>query len=202
MAGDMDTRDSDRPRPRRAQTRRRSTSRPGIAVIGMTVAALVVVAVLAVQANGSQPNNQAAGSQTTTTHGPLTTAKASSNPTALPANSGSGTRIVYSISGQRVWLVTGSNTVQNTFPMVPGTISPSPGTYSVSNRYQGLTGSDGVSVVYVVIFDSSYGFDAEARVTGMPPAPTKTTKGVRTSQDNALVIWNFASDGTTVVVLS
>jgi lipoprotein-anchoring transpeptidase ErfK/SrfK len=57
-------------------------------------------------------------------------------------------------------------------------------------------------VVYVVRFGGNYGFDAEQGITGLPPAPTGKTGGVRMAQVDAQVLYSFASVGTAVVVVS
>jgi hypothetical protein len=57
-------------------------------------------------------------------------------------------------------------------------------------------------VLYVVRFGSAYGFDAEADITGLPPAPTGQTGGIRMAQLDAQALYRFASVGSTVVVVS
>jgi lipoprotein-anchoring transpeptidase ErfK/SrfK len=166
----------------------------------MTLAALTGVGILAAQAEATAPHpsaNSTAKVSSASTSG-------SSSATALPANSGAGTRIVYSPSRHRIWLVQGS-TVSRTMAVVPGTVTPPAGTYSVYAKSPGSTGGDGVSVVYLVRFDAnsptSFGFDAEAGVTGLPPAPKGRTGGVRMEQTDAQVLYQFASVGTSVVVV-
>lgn len=173
----------------------------------MTLAALAAVGVLAAQAEATAPKVRAAGttaSSTKSTGSKTGTTSTSTNSTALPANSGSGTRIVYSPSAQRVWLVEGS-TVERTMQVVPGTVGAPAGTYSVYGKSPGSVGGDGVTVLYVVKFDSSsstsVGFDAESGVTGLPPAPTGKTGGVRMAQLDAQALYTFASVGTSVVVI-
>ncbi|MBR7832397.1 L,D-transpeptidase [Actinospica durhamensis] len=166
----------------------------------MTIAALAGVGILAAQAEATAPHasaNSAAKVSATSTN-------AAPQADALPANSGSGTRIVYSPSLHRVWLVQGS-TVSRTMQVVPGTVTPPAGTYPVYAKSPGSTGGDGVSVVYLVRFDSSsstvFGFDAEAGLIGMPPAPKGHTGGVRMEQTDAQVLYQFAAVGTDVVVV-
>jgi hypothetical protein len=182
----------------------------------MTVISLVAVGVLAVQANGQSPQTTSAASSGQTGTSPTVAPSGSVNPTAtvdplaVPANSGSGERVVYSLAGRRVWLIgSGGKTVRLTFEIVPGTIPVPVGTYHVSSRDSGETGSDGLSVQYVVFFDNpatvdsstSFAFDAEADVTGLPPAPTGQTGAVRMSQVDALAVWYFAPIGTPVIVV-
>jgi lipoprotein-anchoring transpeptidase ErfK/SrfK len=172
----------------------------------MTLAALAAVGVLAAQAEATAPKVRAGSSATAKAGGSKSgTGSTSSNSTALPANSGSGTRIVYSQSAKRVWLVEGGSTVERTMQVVPGTYSAPAGTYTVTGKSPGSVGGDGKTVLYVVKFDSaaatSVGFDAESGVTGLPPAPTGRTGGIRMTQLDAQALYTFASVGTTVVVL-
>jgi hypothetical protein len=172
-------------------------------VVVMTLIALVGVGVLAAQAEATAPKVRATGTTASSTKSTGTktgTGSTAVNPTALPANSGSGTRIVYSLGGNRVWLVQ-SSTVERTMPVVGATIVAPAGSYTVSSKTSGSLGSDNVTVLYVVKFGSSYGFDAEANVSGLPPKPTGQTGGVRMAQLDAYALYQFASVGTKVVVV-
>jgi hypothetical protein len=200
------------PPPQRAaaeqRPRKRSSGRGAtFSVFVMTMATLVGVGVLAAQAKATAPrvrvpivtaaagkSSSKSGSSSTTTSGP-----------ALPANSGSGTRVVYSVGERRVWLVS-NTTVERTIAAVPGTIAVPDGAYSVSTKSPGATGSDGVQVLYVVRFSASdttttFGFDSEAGITGLPPAPTGKTGGIRMAQLDAQALYEFSSVGTPVVVV-
>lgn len=185
--------------PRGARAPRKSGRGATFSVLTMTLAALAGVGILAAQAEATAPhastNNSAKASSTS---------KTTTSTTTLPANSGSGTRIVYSPSRHRVWLVQGS-TVSRTMLVVPGTLTPPAGTYPVYAKSPGSTGGDGKAVVYLVRFDSGsstvFGFDAVAGLAGMPPTPTGRTGGVRMEQTDALVLYQFASVGTDVVVV-
>jgi len=192
-----------------------------VSVLLMTAISLVAVGALAVQASGQSSPAQlrsastgqsgAAPSTTLAPSGAATNPAAPPvNPLAIPANSGSGLRIVYSPAAKRVWLVEADGTTtQRTFPIVPGTVPVPAGTDHVSNRASGENGSDGVSVQYVVFFDNAategsstaFAFDAEADVSGLPPAPTGHTAAVRMAQADAGAIWYFAPVGTLVVVV-
>lgn len=208
-------REPEQARPVRLPKSRHSAT---ISVLLMTGVSLVAVALLAVQAQGQSPQAVTAAQNAK----PVVTASAAADPsasadpsapadpTALPAGSGSGKRIVYSVEAKRVWLVGSDGTsVQRTFAIVPGTVPAPTGTYHVSGRDSGETGSDGTSVQYVVFFDNpatahsstSFAFDAEADITGLPPAPTGHTGAVRTTQGDAVAIWYFAPIGTPVVVV-
>ncbi len=180
----------------------------------MTLAALAGVGVLAAQAAATAPKVSAKGnaSQSTRAAAGTTgagTASAHPDTTALPANSGSGLRIVYAETAKRVWLVSASNTVMRTFIVVPGTVAAPPGTFSVTNRLSTSAGTDGTPVQYVVLFNNAkvgghstaFGFDAVANVTGLPPAPSGRTGGIRETQADAQALWKFSDFGTPVVVL-
>lgn len=172
----------------------------------MTLAALAAVGVLAAQAEATAPKVRATTSNASSSKntGSKSGTSSTADSSALPANSGSGTRIVYSPSAHRAWLVEGS-TVERTMTVVPGTIAPPAGTYTVYGKSPGSVGGDGITVLYVVKFDSgastTFGFDAESGVTGLPPAPTGHTGGIRMAQIDAQLLYEFASVGTTVVVL-
>jgi hypothetical protein len=177
-------------------------------VFVMTMVTLVGVGILAAQAKATAPRVRASVSVVAAT-GKTSTKTGSGSTTsstvALPANSGSGTRIVYSPGEHRVWLVTGS-TLERTIVVRPGTIAAADGTYSVSAKSPGATGSDGVQVLYVVRFTTSntsttFGFDADAGITGLPPAPTGQTGGIRMAQLDAQALYEFSAVGTSVVVV-
>jgi hypothetical protein len=186
---------------------------PIASVALITAAALVGVVVLAIQAAGSAPKvakaAPAASQQT------LPSAQPSDNqpqtpapdPNALPASSGSGKRIVYSVAQAKIWLVDGQGAVQRVNQVVPGTQTPTAGSYKVTGWTQASLGGDRVSVQYVVLWGpgspSKYGFDAVAGVSGLPPKPSRPTGAVRMSQDDALAVWTFATGqrGLPVVVV-
>ena len=180
----------------------------------MTAAALVGVGVPAAQAEAAAPKVRApmttaaatgkAASATESGSSSGSTTSTSTNSNALPANPGSGARIVYSPSTRRVWLVEDHGGVERTMRVVPGTITAPTGTYTVSAMSDGATGGDGVQVQYVVRFDAggstTYGFDAEAGITGLPPAPNGQTGGIRMAQTGAQALYGFPSVRMTVVV--
>jgi hypothetical protein len=211
---------SRRREPEPEEKPRKSGRGATFSVLMMTGASLLVIGVLAAQASGaprlssaSASSSSGQGATGTATISPSSGATSPAkvvNPLALPADSGSGTRIVYSVEAKRVWLVGADGTsVEQTFPIVPGTVPVPAGTYHVSNRASGETGTDGLSVQYVVFFDNAatvdsstaFAFDAEADVTGLPPAPTGKTGAVRMAQTSAGEIWYFAPIGTLVVVI-
>jgi lipoprotein-anchoring transpeptidase ErfK/SrfK len=186
----------------------------------MTAVALVGVAILAAQAARAAPRvSNATGGQVTkpvaqatvSTSASTSAGHTTTNANALPANSGSGMRVVYSLGGQRVWLVgADGNTIERTFPVVSGTVAAPTGSYSVTRKEPGGNGSDGTAVQYVVIWgqktvsgqSTTFGFDAVSNVTGLPPKPTSRTGGVRMAQLDAQALFSFVSVGTNVTVVS
>jgi cytochrome oxidase Cu insertion factor (SCO1/SenC/PrrC family) len=203
--------------PRPPARVRRSRVNPMASVAAITAAALVGVGVLAVQANGSAPNKapvpaaakQQQPASTNQSGQPVT-------PTpdpqlALPAASGKGKRVVYSLAKARVWLVGADEKVQMSAAVVPGTVTPKVGTDEVSKRYSANKAPDNVSIQYEVLWgpkgkDTQFAFDAVASLPGdqMPPKPAAgtTTGSVRLTQNDAQAMWEFASaKGTQVVVV-
>ena len=182
------------------------------AVTGLTVAAMAVVCVFAFQAAGSTPqkpvSQQPAASQAPEGFGSSRApGKPESTAPAVPANSGSGKRVVYALADKRVWLVDGNGKVLRTYPVAPSPVSPAPGTYAVTARNKRITGSDGVPVEHVVIFASAdstvIGFSSavdESAPTPDPDSPRKTG-GIRQSRQDGEAMWKFAVIGVKVVVV-
>lgn len=189
------------PAPTRAAGRPKSGRGATFSVVMMTLAALAGVGVLAAQAEATAPKVHATGTSAASTKNTGGTKPGTTSSTALPANSGSGTRIVYSLAGHRVWLVQNS-TVERTMKVVPSTIIPPVGSYTVYAKSSSSLGSDNVTVLWVVKFGTSYGFDADAAVSGLPPAPTGKTGGIRMSQLDAQLLYEFSSVNTVVVVVA
>ncbi|MFL6115865.1 MAG: hypothetical protein ACJ786_31625 [Catenulispora sp.] len=205
--------------PRSPERVNRPRVNPMASVAVITVAALVGVGVLAVQANGSAPGKSA----TTTIDGKQQPAPVSTNssgqtvapppnPSTLPDKSGTGKRVVYSLSKSLVWLVGADGKAQLTAQSVPGTDRPKPGTYTVSKWYATHKAGDGAAVQYQVLWGppsntTEFAFDAIASLPAdrMPPPPAAgtTTGGVRLTQNDASAVWQFATTvkGTQVVVV-
>ncbi|WP_037858454.1 hypothetical protein [Streptomyces sp. NRRL S-340] len=128
------------------------------------------------------------------------------HPAALPAGSGTGERVVYSVDDDRVWLVGAGGRVENTFKVTPGTVDPAPGTYTVTSRSKAVTGTDGVPVEHVVRFAAVngvvIGFSAAVDSTEQPdPDPALQTGGIRESRTDGDTMWMFATIGQKVVVI-
>ena len=193
--------------PRSSARVKRSRVNPMASAALITAAALVGVGVLAVQANGSAPKApaQAAVKQqpaASTNQAGQAVAPSADPSLGLPADSGKGKRVVYSLAKARIWLVGDDNKVQMTAQAVPGTITPDADTYKVSKWVTSGKASDGAAVQYEVLWGTrfsptKFGFDAIASLPPdqMPSKPAAGTKtgGVRLTQNDAQAVWQFAT---------
>ncbi len=136
----------------------------------------------------------------------------------LPANSGSGRRVVYSKSRMRVWTVEADGTVSKTH-RVSGRRTwnqPSPGTYSVFSRSRHTCNINNPHICwrFMVRFTKGPGGDN----IGFHEIPVNNRTGqrlqslsqlgqalsggcVRQAPNDAVYMWNWAPVGTPVVVL-
>ncbi|WP_037844240.1 MULTISPECIES: hypothetical protein [unclassified Streptomyces] len=175
-------------------------------VTGLTVGAIAAVTVLAVQADkGPHPTATSAKPRSTASADkqPAPTASA---PARVPDGSGTGRRVVYSLGEKRVWLVDASEAARRTFTVWPGTVSPDPGTYTVSSRNEGTTGSDGVQIEHIIYFTAKSGVSIafSNAVDGASPPPADSgarTGGVRMKKADGTALWAFGTVGTTVTVV-
>jgi hypothetical protein len=175
-------------------------------VAGLTAAALAVVGFLAYQASASAPDQL--GKPKTpvpSAHASGSPKHNSKNPLELPAKSGVGVRVVYSLSERRVWLVGENGKLTRTFEVMPSTVGPPPGVYAVTSRSGTVPGSDGVPIEHVVRFasvdDVAIGFSAAVNGSMASPNPDKKTGGVRMKRADGDAMWEFASIGSKVVVV-
>jgi L,D-transpeptidase-like protein len=132
---------------------------------------------------------------------------------ALPPGSGTGYRIVFDQSEQRVWLVGSDNLVDRTY-LVSGSRFNNlhPGTFSVLSRSRYATSFDfSGRLEYFVHFTTGFsapiGFHAVPRDNAGHLEQTKAQLGtplsagcVRQWLPDAIALWNFAPVGTKVVV--
>lgn len=141
---------------------------------------------------------------------------AASAPTALPADSGTGRRIVFDQSAQRVWLVGArSDDVQRTY-LVSGSVTNNlqPGSYSVYSKSRWAVGVDDSGVMqYFVRFTqgptgAAIGFHSIPTHHGVA-LQTRAQLGtpqshgcIRQNLPDAVALWNFAPMGTKVVVVA
>ncbi|MBL3665430.1 hypothetical protein JL475_05315 [Streptomyces sp. M2CJ-2] len=182
-------------------------------VAGLTAAALSTVAFLGHQAASNAPTHPhatRAGASPGAVQADRGTDSADGTHDAgtliaPPRGSGRGTRVVYALGIDRVWLVEKDDKVKRTFTVTPGTVDPAPGTYRVTSRSGKVTGSDGVPVEHVVRFADNDGtvIGFSAALDGSAPelAPKVRTGGVRETRADGRAMWKFATIGRTVVVV-
>ncbi len=131
---------------------------------------------------------------------------------ALPGGSGSGKRVVFDISDQRVWLVDKGDEVRRTY-LVSGSLTDNldPGTYAVYSRSRHAVGINDSGVMeYFTRF--TRGVNA---AIGFHSIPTKNGRSLQTEKQlgtpqshgcirqatpDAKRLWAFAPIGTKVVV--
>ncbi|KUO12064.1 hypothetical protein [Streptomyces sp. DSM 15324] len=173
-------------------------------VAGLTAAAVATVGFLAYQASANVPPGLAASEAAT----PAAARKAPrdrAHPAALPGNSGTGRRVVYSLDDDRVWLVGMAGNVERTFHVTPGRVDPPPGRYAVTSRSGRVTGTDGTPVEHVVRFatvdDVVIGFSAAVKSFVPAPDATVRTGGIRQTRPDGDAMWDFATIGQRVVVI-
>ena len=164
--------------------------RSGVAVTGLLAAALATIGVLTAQAAEAPMRQPYAGGVTTVKRAP----------TALPVDSGSGSRVVYSLSGHRVWLVGPHERVLRTYLVVAGEAGPAPGTHRVFARDAHSRGDDGAPVEHVVLFATSGGANIGFSAAAAPASPRHLATSIRESRADATALWQRAPVGTVVVV--
>jgi hypothetical protein len=177
-------------------------------VAGLTAAAVAVVGFLAFQASASAPDTlgqspTGPGSAPSSSSG--APAQQPKDPHAPPNASGTGLRVVYALTERRVWLVNENGRTTRTFTVMPSTVDPEPGSYTVTSRAGSGTGSDGVRIEHVVRFAEvdgvAIGFSAAVDGRLASPDPNLKTGGVRMRVADGNAIWTFATVGSKVVVV-
>lgn len=161
-------------------------------------------------APGSAPASSATASSETSV------APSPAAPVALPARSGTGTRVVFDMSAQRVWLVQrgpdGQDDVRRTY-LVSGSLTDNldPGTYAVYSRSRWAVGiGDSGVMQYFVRFtrgdNAAIGFhsiptkDGQALQTKAQLGTPQSHGCIRQELDDAHRLYDFAPEGTKVVV--
>lgn len=136
------------------------------------------------------------------------------DPAALPADSGSGKRIVFSERGQRVWLVDADEDVLSTY-LVSGSLEDHipPGSYEIYSRSRWAVGiEDSGTMEYFARFTkgdegAAIGFhtipvkDGEPLQTEAQLGTPRSHGCIRQAREDAIRLWEFAPEGTTVVVV-
>ena len=131
----------------------------------------------------------------------------------LPADSGTGRRVVFSEEQQRVWLVGAGDDVRRTY-LVSGSLTDNldPGTYSVYSRSEHAYGiDDSGTMQWFVRFtrgdNAAIGFhdipvlDGEPLQTSADLGTPQSHGCIRQRESDARALWDFAPLGTTVVVV-
>ncbi|WP_051857762.1 L,D-transpeptidase [Streptomyces cellulosae] len=173
-------------------------------VTGLTAGAVAAVVVLTVQADRG-PHPTATAARPSASANPRPSASKSARPTAVPGDSGTGRRVVYSLGQKRVWLVDASDVSRRSFAVWPGTVGPDPGSYTISQRTEATTGSDGVEIEHILYFAAKSGrsiaFSNAVDGSSPPPASGIQTSGIRMNKADGSALWTFGETGTTVVVV-
>lgn len=133
---------------------------------------------------------------------------------ALPADSGTGRRVVFSKGAQRVWLVDATDSVKSTY-LVSGSVTDNlaPGSYAVYSRSRWAVGVDDSGVMqYFVRFahgpNAAIGFHSIPTKNG---TPLQTVAQLGTPQSHGCIrqrlsdaerMWEFGDVGTPVVVIA
>ncbi|MGI9053720.1 MAG: peptidoglycan-binding protein [Ilumatobacteraceae bacterium] len=146
---------------------------------------------------------------------PVAVSGADSSLPPLPAGSGSGRRVVYERAGQRVWAVDDNNNVIRSW-LVSGSQYENevPGTHSVYSRSEASTAWNGKAILPLMIrwYETDIGnlgfHGIPIRVADGSVYQTTDELGTRLSggcqrqhNTDADFMWNFATVGTTVVVI-
>ncbi|MFT3851413.1 MAG: L,D-transpeptidase [Ilumatobacteraceae bacterium] len=152
--------------------------------------------------------------ETPTLPAPTTTAPLGDR-TEIPANSGSGRRVIYAKRAQRVWQVNADGSVARTYRVSGRLDQPNPGTYAVWSRssYTCSIGNSATCMRWMVRFahgpeGDNIGFHEIPRNNGRPlqsdaQLGTPLSHGcVRQSTADAQAMWAFAGIGTVVVVVA
>jgi hypothetical protein len=130
----------------------------------------------------------------------------------VPADSGSGRRIVYSNSGQRVWLIEHGEQVVTSYLVSGKKFTPRPGNYEVFSKSRHAYSHDGITMEYMVRFAwgkrLAIGFHSIPKYSNGVPMQTPEELGtyqsagcVRQHVDQAEFLFGWADLGTKVIVL-
>ncbi|GAA4113452.1 hypothetical protein GCM10022215_10690 [Nocardioides fonticola] len=180
----------------------------------LPASASVAPATPSAPASSSTSRTTAPATSPTSSAGEAADAAPSVADTTLPAASGTGRRVVFDRSRQRVWLVRADGTVASTY-LVSGSVSDNldAGRYAVFSRSQDAVGIDDSGTMrWFVRFTrgpsgAAIGFhtipiDEGRRVQTIAELGTPQSHGcIRQRDTDAKRLWDFAPLGTRVVVL-
>ena len=182
----------------------------------VSVAAATATAAAAIESVASAVTEATTAPTTEPTPAPTTAAPAAQAKAATPpppAGSGTGRRIVFDQSDQRVWLVENDESVERSY-LVSGSRFDNlqPGTYSVQSKQRQATSFDYTGTMeYFVRFATGYsapiGFHAipvynngEMEQTVDQLGTALSAGCVRQEKSDAKYLWDWAPIGTKVVV--
>lgn len=163
--------------------------------------------------NAGQLVEEQSGAITTTSSVPNVQTEVALPSDALPADTGSGKRMVFSISLQRVWWVDESGAELRTALVSGRKNTPQTGTFQVYSKTENATGLDGSKMDFFVRFTKgpqgwAIGFHNIPEVNGLP-VQTEEQLGqplshgcIRQKEDDAVFTWSFLDIGSTVVVIA
>lgn len=132
---------------------------------------------------------------------------------AVPPNSGTGRRVVYSVGSQRVWLVNDGESLHGTWLVSGRAGEPNPGSYSVFSRSRYAQAKKaGVRMEFMVRFARTPGLPIGfhsipvnrrgAQIQTVEQLGSYQSLGcVRQRYEDAAVMWDFAQIGTPVIVV-
>jgi len=171
----------------------------GTLVAGVVAGALAVICGLTAAAASSAPADRYAARQAA-----AGAEDSVCRHSGLPADCGSGTRVVYSVAQHRVWLVRGDERVLRTYQVKAGDPPPAMGTHQVFARGAHGRGGDGAPVEHVVLFAQSGGGNIGFSAAVGPAKArrgAKPTPAIREARPDGDALWRFATIGTTVEVV-
>lgn len=132
---------------------------------------------------------------------------------AVPPNSGTGRRVVYSVGAQRVWLVNEGESLHGTWLVSGRAGEPNPGNYSVFSRSRHARAqAPGIRMEFMVRFARTPGLPIGfhsipvnrrgRQIQTVEELGTYQSLGcVRQRYEDAVVMWEFAQIGTPVIVV-
>jgi hypothetical protein len=133
----------------------------------------------------------------------------------VPEGSGQGRRVVYANAAQRVWLIDETEEVVDTYLVSGKQGVPAPGTYEIYSKSElAYAGHDNITMRYMARFaksptsDLAIGFHSIPYFGNGEPMQTEEQLGeyhsagcVRQSLGHAAALYDWAPEGTVVVVL-
>ena len=131
----------------------------------------------------------------------------------VPANSGTGRRIVYSNGQQRIWLIEANGLVSNSFLVSGRTGAPPFGTYYIASK-SAMSSSGSLALPYMSRFYKArsgkwIGFHGIPLRPDGTPIQTDAQLGqplsagcIRMNQQDVKVVWDFTPIGTKIVVVA